>query len=489
MKTSIIYLLSAMLIAITTSLQAGSLTVPSTFSAGTPAVAAEVNGNFTAVKTAVDDNDSRITALETVPVTGLDALSCTSGQITQWDGSAWICSAPTIDTNTDALSSLSCSAGQVAQWNGTAWACTALPVDTNTDTLASLSCAIDEVVKWDGAAWVCSSNASSQTTEVQVETVTQLFDALTAITDNSVSKPYVIQLAPGVYDVSVINMKPWISIVGAGQKSTFLKITSAGPVIEGADNAELRALTLVNTGGSGVGGSGISCNNVSGGGLCTSANTFRVKDVEITSSGASGAGGIYVNNAALTVVDSDISVSADAGNVSGFYALNTTAINLIRTDVTVTSLASTLSVSGLLLSNTATVNAEDSQISATGGSSARGVWASSGGAINLTAYNTRFSGANGSTLSAAVFWNSTGNTHIERSSLNGYSATGKAVDITLGSVSLVNSYIWGESSAFSRTGGTLTLYDTYPNGGAGSGGATCVGINYATGLRVSIACQ
>jgi hypothetical protein len=34
------------------------------FTAGTPARAAEVNGNFTAVKTAVDDNHQRITALE-----------------------------------------------------------------------------------------------------------------------------------------------------------------------------------------------------------------------------------------------------------------------------------------------------------------------------------------------------------------------------------------------------------------------------------------
>ncbi len=44
-----------------TSAWAGSLTIPNTFSANTPAVAAEVNANFTATKTAVDDNDARIT--------------------------------------------------------------------------------------------------------------------------------------------------------------------------------------------------------------------------------------------------------------------------------------------------------------------------------------------------------------------------------------------------------------------------------------------
>lgn len=44
--------------------QAGEVTIPNTFQSGTPAVAAEVNANFTALETAVYDNDSRIAALE-----------------------------------------------------------------------------------------------------------------------------------------------------------------------------------------------------------------------------------------------------------------------------------------------------------------------------------------------------------------------------------------------------------------------------------------
>ncbi len=40
---------------------AGNVTIPNTFTSGTPAVAAEVNSNFGAVETAVDDNDGRIT--------------------------------------------------------------------------------------------------------------------------------------------------------------------------------------------------------------------------------------------------------------------------------------------------------------------------------------------------------------------------------------------------------------------------------------------
>ena len=46
---------------ISSTVFAGDLTIPNTFNAGTRAVASEVNANFNAVETAVDDNDFRIT--------------------------------------------------------------------------------------------------------------------------------------------------------------------------------------------------------------------------------------------------------------------------------------------------------------------------------------------------------------------------------------------------------------------------------------------
>ena len=61
MKTSTIYFISAILFVVVAPLQASSLVVPKSFTAGTPAVAADVNANFTAVQTSVDDNDTRIT--------------------------------------------------------------------------------------------------------------------------------------------------------------------------------------------------------------------------------------------------------------------------------------------------------------------------------------------------------------------------------------------------------------------------------------------
>ena len=58
------YNLILTLIFTSSSAYATDVTIPNSFSSGTTTSAAEMNANFTAVKSAVDDNDSRITTLE-----------------------------------------------------------------------------------------------------------------------------------------------------------------------------------------------------------------------------------------------------------------------------------------------------------------------------------------------------------------------------------------------------------------------------------------
>jgi hypothetical protein len=69
---------------------ASSLTLPFTFSAGTTARASEVNANFSAVKTAVDDNAARVTALE-ARVTAIEAALTALGTMPSY-------TAPTLQT-------------------------------------------------------------------------------------------------------------------------------------------------------------------------------------------------------------------------------------------------------------------------------------------------------------------------------------------------------------------------------------------------------
>lgn len=81
--------------------------------------------------------------------------------------------------------------------------------------------------------------------------------ALNSITDAANSKHYLVWVGPGTYDERV-QMKPFVDIEGAGELAT--KITASGgggfgagsSVVSGASDAELRHLTVENTGGSGT---------------------------------------------------------------------------------------------------------------------------------------------------------------------------------------------------------------------------------------------
>ena len=64
-NTSIWYLLAVpVCLALVEIATGGPVSVPNTFVANTTALAAEVNANFNAVETAINDNDTRITALQ-----------------------------------------------------------------------------------------------------------------------------------------------------------------------------------------------------------------------------------------------------------------------------------------------------------------------------------------------------------------------------------------------------------------------------------------
>jgi len=63
--------------------QSSNLTVPNTFSPNTPARAAEVNANFNAVKTAVNDNNARLDAIEALLVSMQNTITAQEAEINQ----------------------------------------------------------------------------------------------------------------------------------------------------------------------------------------------------------------------------------------------------------------------------------------------------------------------------------------------------------------------------------------------------------------------
>ena len=79
---------------------------------------------------------------------------------------------------------------------------------------------------------------------------TTITAALASITDASASNPYLIYVAPGTYTEQV-TMKQYVDIEGAGELTTKITYTgsaSATGTVVGANDAELRFLTVENTG-------------------------------------------------------------------------------------------------------------------------------------------------------------------------------------------------------------------------------------------------
>jgi hypothetical protein len=86
-----------------------------------------------------------------------------------------------------------------------------------------------------------------------------LLGAMSSITNSSEGNRFLLKVEPGLYDLGAIplQMKPFVDIEGSGELAT--TITGVGGInetegstVHGADHAELRFLTVENTGGPGL---------------------------------------------------------------------------------------------------------------------------------------------------------------------------------------------------------------------------------------------
>lgn len=87
---------------------------------------------------------------------------------------------------------------------------------------------------------------------------TSIIDAVDSITDAGRNNPYVVSVAPGRYNLGAtpLLMKDSVSLAGSGQNATYIigsvdsvssPTTGSGPgVINGANNSEIRHLTVIN---------------------------------------------------------------------------------------------------------------------------------------------------------------------------------------------------------------------------------------------------
>jgi hypothetical protein len=157
--------------------------------------------------------------------------------------------------------------------------------------------------------------------------------------------PCLLKIMPGVYTVSSpVMMQPYIDIEGSGENTTIIQgtidIASTG-VVNGANNAELRFLTVKNNGTGGTFAYAIFNLN---------ANSVKITNVTAMASGATNNYGVASSGSTPTLLN----VTATATGGSGSYAVingGGSSAKLINVTATAESIAVYNSGSSAMLEN------------------------------------------------------------------------------------------------------------------------------------------
>jgi hypothetical protein len=221
-------------------------------------------------------------------------------------------------------------------------------------------CLPGQVMKWTGAGWSCT-NAYVRTVIVSpvgtpLENGTALLVALKGIADAEEGNPYLLKIEPGRYDLGSqsLAMKQWVDIEGSGELGTTITAsghtTSTTGTLVGADDAELRFLTVENSGGNAYaiavyngdtsprlthmtalasGGVGYNCavENIA---TDSTSPTPSMENVTAIASGGTTAKGVENAGSAPTMKD----VTAKGQDATYNYGIYNDTINIGMIDVT-----------------------------------------------------------------------------------------------------------------------------------------------------------
>lgn len=152
-------------------------------------------------------------------------------------------------------------------------------------------------------------------------------DALDSITTASNTNRYLVKVMPGIY-TETVTMKPYVDIEGSGELTT--KITQVGNAtgtVVGASNAELRFLTVENTGG-----------NTSATAIYNSSASPRLVQITAIASGATAGGS---SSGVLNISSSPTMLNVTATGSGGIGSLNYGVWNTNSSAPTMTNVTAT----------------------------------------------------------------------------------------------------------------------------------------------------
>lgn len=196
---------------------------------------------------------------------------------------------------------------------------------------------------------------------------TSITAALNSITNNSADNLYLVWVAPGVY-TETVTMKDFVDIEGSGEKTTRITFPGSGAfntaTVRGANNAELRFLTVENTGG-----------NTYATAIYNSGASPSLLYVTVTASGASSTNRGMYNFFGSSPTISNATISASGG--SSTYGLLKSSSSPTITNVTVSASGGTVGNYGVR-NDISSPTMSNVTVSASGGSTNYGVYNSNG---------------------------------------------------------------------------------------------------------------
>jgi len=204
---------------------------------------------------------------------------------------------------------------------------------------------------------------------------TALLNSLAAITGNA-NTPYVIRLGPGIYNIgtSSLQMKPYVDLEGSGENTTVITgniDSNTSGVVQGASNAEIRFLTVQNTGG---GSDAIAIYN-------TSASP-KMTNVTASASGAVSNCGVF-NISSSSPVMLNVTASGSGGTDENCGVHNHSSSSPMMTNVTASALGGTGSTNAGIVNCSSSPTMTNVTVSASGGAASYGVFSDSGGTIRI----------------------------------------------------------------------------------------------------------